>query len=329
MAIVHFLNVGSGDCSIIQHDSGRVSVIDICNGGRLAFEKMLEAYVRKAVPPPTSLGSGDFRMRETPTDPIDYLERIGVTESVFRFILTHPDMDHMQGFKALNQRLGIVNFWDSGVRKAKPNFSGSPFSEADWDEYVRVRDGNTDVNVVRPRARDIFQYATSLGGDGLHVLAPDRVLVDQANRTGDVNDASYVLALETAAGLIVFGGDAHDDTWDFVIRSYGAWLKGCSVLIAPHHGRASDRCYDYLDVLQPKLVLFGCAPSEHLAYNACHSRDLPLITNNQAGNVILVESAGGIEVYVENERFARTCQGFNGFTTHGAYYIGRIGKRAA
>ena len=31
MATIHFLNVKQGDCSIINHDSGRVTVIDVCN----------------------------------------------------------------------------------------------------------------------------------------------------------------------------------------------------------------------------------------------------------------------------------------------------------
>ena len=32
MSTIHFLNVKEGDCNIIQHDSGRVSVIDVSNG---------------------------------------------------------------------------------------------------------------------------------------------------------------------------------------------------------------------------------------------------------------------------------------------------------
>ena len=32
MAKIHFLNVDEGDCSIIQHDNGKVTMIDICCG---------------------------------------------------------------------------------------------------------------------------------------------------------------------------------------------------------------------------------------------------------------------------------------------------------
>ena len=32
MAIIHFLNVKNGDCTLIQHSSGRNTLIDISNG---------------------------------------------------------------------------------------------------------------------------------------------------------------------------------------------------------------------------------------------------------------------------------------------------------
>lgn len=75
------------------------------------------------------------------------------------------------------------------------------------------------------------------------------------------------------------------------------------MLIAPHHGRKSDRDYRFLDVLRPKLTLFGNASSDHLTYDAWSRRNLPIITNNQAGSVIA--DMGNGQVYVTNESFAR------------------------
>ena len=36
MAVIHFLNVKQGDCTFIQHNDGKVTVIDVCN----AFNKV-------------------------------------------------------------------------------------------------------------------------------------------------------------------------------------------------------------------------------------------------------------------------------------------------
>ncbi|MCG3126045.1 MAG: hypothetical protein CHACPFDD_00873 [Phycisphaerae bacterium] len=333
MATIHFLNVRNGDCSIIQNNSGRTTVIDICNGNAANQRKVAEAIRNilgiETFGAPARRG-GNFGMRDKPTDPVEYIRALGVGQ-VFRFILSHPDMDHMDGFKALCDDIGIVNFWDSGVRKEKPDFSGGPYNEGDWDHYVKVRDGRTDVKVVTPRAGSHFQFANAGepndGGDYLSIVAPSNNLVDEANADGDVNDGSYVIVYRSAGGRIVFPGDAHDATWEYVLANHHDLVADCAVLIAPHHGRASDRSYDFLDVLRPGLTLFGCADSEHLAYDAWSSRDLPIITNNQAGNIVLEPSGDGVDVFVENLECARTYESADlTRRSHGCYFVGRVAK---
>ncbi|MEZ5900642.1 MAG: hypothetical protein R3D51_14255 [Hyphomicrobiaceae bacterium] len=76
------------------------------------------------------------------------------------------------------------------------------------------------------------------------------------------------------------------------------------LLIAPHHGRDSGGDREYLRILRPKLTLFGCAPSEHLAYDAWSNRSLAKITNKQAGNVVVDMSEDRPWVYVQDREFA-------------------------
>ena len=40
---IHFLNVKDGSCSIIEHDSGRVTMIDVCNGNA-SWNQSFEAW---------------------------------------------------------------------------------------------------------------------------------------------------------------------------------------------------------------------------------------------------------------------------------------------
>lgn len=334
MAGVHFLNVGNGDCSIIRHNSGRTTVLDICNGRTASERSLAEAFASLIGKQASGLDSlrlgGDYGMRDSPTDPIEYMRRIGVS-NVFRFILSHPDMDHIDGFKALCEEIGISNFWDSGVRKPKPDFSCNRFREHDWDQYVKVRDGRTGTTVVTPRAGAKFQFANSGdgsdGGDYLSIVAPSPGLVNDANSDGDVNDGSYVIVYRSAGGRIVFSGDAHDAAWEYVLANHRDIVADCAVLIAPHHGRKSGRSYEFLNTLRPGLTLFGCAESEHLAYGAWQNRNLQYITNNQAGNVILVPQSDGVHVYVENIEFARTFSSGNLYDIkHGCYFIGQVSK---
>jgi hypothetical protein len=105
-------------------------------------------------------------------------------------------------------------------------------------------------------------------------------------------------------------------------------VSDMDLLIAPHHGRDSGRSWDFLDVVNPGLTLFGNADSEHLAYGAWYSRDLPFITNNQAGCVVVDAESDSMGVYVTCEAFARAS---NPYTFRSdrfkAHYWGAITRR--
>ncbi len=304
MPSVHFLNVAPGDCTIIQHASGRVSMIDICDGN-------IETILRKdAIDEARARVPGNFGMCRYPTNPIDYIRDLGI-ESIFRFILTHPDMDHMDGLDRLLSKVGIANFWDTGVEREAPKFvEGCPYDEADWKCYLRLRNGQVDgVTSLTKTAGSRFKYANRNSdgegvGDAVSILAPGEELVASGSDGGDINDGSYVLLYRSAGGRVLIPGDAHDATWEYVLDHYPKSIANCSVMIAPHHGRHSDRSFRFLEVIRPKFTLFGCAPAEHLAYSAWNSRKLDFVTSNQAGNIVLETTDDALDVYVENEGFA-------------------------
>jgi len=310
MATIHFLNVGEGDCILVQHISGRVSMIDISCGNLSAIEEQTNRFMKSAglVTPG---GTGNYNMKAYPTRPQDYLAGIGIT-TVWRFILTHPDMDHLDGFNALMGEFAVKNFWHSGAHKPKPNFGNfKRYKEEDWDRYVKVRDGKeAGTRTLQVLAGQSFKYANEDdnggGGDGLQVIAPSRQLVKDANQNGDFNDCSYVIIYRTGGFKIVFTGDSHDATWDHILENHAQDVADCDLLMAPHHGRDSGRSWDFLDLLKPRLTLFGVARSEHLAYAAWNQRNLDKITNNQAGNVVLDVVGNQLHVYVENDAYAES-----------------------
>jgi beta-lactamase superfamily II metal-dependent hydrolase len=303
MATVHLLNTKPGDCTIIQHASGRTTMIDVCDGNDPTFsERPAHSPVRR--------GQRDnFRMCQNTANPIDYARDLGIN-SLFRFILTHPDMDHMDGFNRLLNELGIANFWDSGSRRPKPNFDNCPYLERDWDRYERTRDGReAGITTLRKLVESYFAFANreqdgAVGGDGLYILAPDQALLDDPNTEDDINEGSYVILYRSVGGRILLPGDAHDASWNYVCAHYNKDVSDCSFLLAPHHGRDSARSYDFLDYVRPKLTLIGCAPSEHIDYDQWYRRDLRFITSNQCGNVVLQADNNVITVWVENVDFA-------------------------
>jgi len=111
---------------------------------------------------------------------------------------------------------------------------------------------------------------------------------------------------ESAYGMkILFAGDSEDKTWAHILKTWPKTVSDVDVLIAPHHGRDSGRDYEFLDTVNPKLTIFGNASSDHRAYDAWNNRDLPFITNNQAGYIILDITRNALSVYVKNEKFAK------------------------
>lgn len=331
MPTIHFLNVKEGDCSIIEHNSGHKTVIDVCNA--TAPEPMSEALSAALAKADRSI-SGNFQQKRWPVNPISYMRDRSIS-SVFRYIQTHPDMDHLDGIEALFNEFSPINFWDTDNTKEMPTASwqGSPYRESDWKYYKRLRDTKPDDD---PNRLAIFSGARgqfynqgsdgSGGGDGLHILAPTKELVKAANEADeDYNRCSYVILYRTGGNRIVFGGDSHDETWDHILKHHKDDVTDVDLLIAPHHGRKSGRSYNFLDTLMPTLTFFGNARSEHLAYSAWRNRGLSIVTNNQANCMVVDASTTPMTLYVTHENFARRVNPSTVFNnSFRAWYVGPI-----
>lgn len=325
MATIHFLNVGNGDCNLIEHDSGHLSVIDINFLKTSETQKTEEAILLEK-----SAVKGNFNQSAHPTNPIDYIQNLNY-RTIFRFILTHPDEDHFNGIENLFNNFKVINFWDINHNK-----EGS--DNENWKFYKKVqkRDENPKVLNLYTGSKGCYYNLTEenqIGGDGLYILSPDKELVDIANETNDYNDCSYVILFINQGKKIIFAGDSHDNTWNKILvksHPYRKYINNIDVLIAPHHGRKSDRDFSFLEVLKPKLTLLGNAKSNNKEYNA-YKKYGEIITNEQAGNIILKISTKSIRVYIENKNFVKSYCNINDDELDGkfnsdleAYYIKKI-----
>jgi competence protein ComEC len=331
MSLIHFLNVADGDCTLVEHESGRITVIDVSKAR--PPKPLAEAVLAKTASIDRGV-NGDFHQRQYPVNPISYLKSRGVT-SIFRYVQTHPDMDHMDGIKDLFAAFEPANFWDTANKKrmAPSSWDASLYRREDWEFYVSLRDGEPRSDPRRltllSGARGEYYNTDSgePGGDGLHVLAPSQQLVDAANGSGDFNDCSYVILYRTGGNRIIFAGDSHDDTWKHVVEHHTQDVADVDLLVAPHHGRDSRRSFGFLDVINPALTLFGIAPSRDLAYSAWRDRDLPIITNNQANCIVVDAGTAPMELYATHERFARAKNPRTRFSERlDAWYVGPIGR---
>ena len=245
-----FLNVGNGDCTIIRLPNDTTTVVDVRNA---------RSNRREAAP--------GFE------NPIRHLEALRES-SIDRYIQTHPEMDHLDGFSDVVDHFTITNFWDTANNRPKPTDFSHGFRESDWDAYQNLRRNGSPLFHTRntqgvslkngnPRPYDIF------------ALSPSEELVADANKSGEWNTLSYVILLRFGPFKLLLGGDASDIAWqdlyEWTEKDIDARkvMKGITVFKASHHGRNSSYCgAEMLDLMNPQQIVIskGSVPGEQSAY---------------------------------------------------------------
>ena len=105
MSIIKSFSVGDGDMFYIDHNSDNFSIIDCCmdDGNKEAITQEIKDKISK--------------------------------KGIIRFISTHPDEDHLQGLKYLDEQIGIVNFY------CVENSAVKTDETEDFKHYCTLRDG--------------------------------------------------------------------------------------------------------------------------------------------------------------------------------------------
>jgi competence protein ComEC len=280
---IHFLNVGHGDCTIIAHPAGRLTMIDINNSQDYdpsTFDEVLQEEKRKrgsrigfnlltpggydggvgtllGTDSLTELAKADAAQEIT--DPIEFLKENYPGKALFRFILSHPDLDHMRGLKRLYENVGFVNFWDTANTKPAPNTFKGDADQEDWRFYQALRKGRVSGPFVHNfiRGSKAFAFARdengNEGGDNIEILSPTPDLVNDCNQAGKSNDMSLVLRVRHGARSILLPGDAEAAAWKDMAAHYGKALK-TDYLKASHHGRDSGFDLEALKLIDPRIT---------------------------------------------------------------------------
>lgn len=238
MLKVHFLNVGKGNCTVIHFPSGRLGIVDIDNSRIDDDDDVLQ-------------------------DPIQFLKDMYPGVGVFRFILTHPDMDHMSGLAELKRTRTISNFWDTNHDKVldpdKDDFG--VYDPNDWRAYLSMRGSATDPKhlLLYRDTSDHYWFE-----DGITILSPSSALEKLSHNCKETdsdkyNHISYVLRIQYEGIVILLGGDATKDAWDDICLHYQAknqlGMLKAHVFLAPHHGSENNVNSDVFAHIAPEYVV--------------------------------------------------------------------------
>jgi beta-lactamase superfamily II metal-dependent hydrolase len=339
MLRVHFLNVGHGDCTIISHPSGRLTMIDINNSQDYdpdSFKDLVEEEKRRSAgagigglfntPPPApfnalagAAGHGGaynalaaaanpgvsslFQLNfeelvradaaKEITDPIEFLKKNYPGQHLFRFILTHPDLDHMRGLKNLQEHVGIINFWDTANTKAAPSkFKGSA-DEEDWKFYQSLRKGAVTGPTVLNYTRASSAYAFArdeygnLGGDNIEILSPTPQLVADCNAAEKSNDLSITIRVRHGNKTVLLPGDVEAAAWANMVSTYKGNLKS-DFLKASHHGRDSGFDLEALKLIKPILTFVSVGRKPDTDASSKYRQQCPRVASTRYhGNINL------------------------------------------
>ncbi len=261
MLKIHFLNVGKGNCTIIEHPSGNISIIDIDNSRIKNNERKL-------------------------TDPIEYIKSLKLS-SIFRFILTHPDMDHMSGLNQLANNFKIINFWDTQNKKSIDNstWDESPYDRKDWEKYLSFKNKEASPKYIINYRGDEDRYWTD---DSITILSPSHNLIKNANETEEFNHLSYVLLLEHRGFRILFCGDASAEAWEEILDDCGKSSLQADILLASHHGSKNNIFKPALEAISPSFVIVSVAEGVDYAYQFYKNlANKNVYSTKDKGNIIL------------------------------------------
>ena len=267
MSIIKSFSVGNGDMFYINHNSDNFSIIDCCMDDDNKVSIIAE------------------------------IQRERSEKRITRFISTHPDEDHLQGLKYLDDQLAIINFY------CVKNCATKSEEFADFKHYCKLRDGEHAYYVSEGCSRKWMNVGDKeRGSAGVNFLWPILENCDYKEALAAAadgvafNNISPIFTYSIKNGVrVMWMGDMEHDFLE-KIKGQVDWPE-IDILFAPHHGRDSGRVSDdVLKKLNPHIIVIGEGPSKYLTYYPHYNT----IKQNSAGDIVFDCCNDYVHVYVSN-----------------------------
>ncbi len=259
--IFHFLNAGSGDCTIVhfpkrtrdgKNIDERIMLVDLCtHNDDPDYEDVIDYYK-------TYFKDGD-----------------GSIKPIFRFVCSHPHHDHICGLKELldDNNIKIWNLWDLEHSFEPTDFSGHPTHADDWKAYKKLGSTSSPVTVIRATRETKPSQFWDEDGDRITILSPSKDLIKYAHYKDDgtkrdadaveIDEMSYALSIRINNRSVVLAGDGRESpAWNDIYENCKEVLKACCVLKAGHHGHECSFHKDAIKLMSPEIIIFSNSEDE-------------------------------------------------------------------
>lgn len=294
MSKIKSFSVGDGDMFYIKHNSENFTTIDCCLSD------------------------------ENKEDIVDELKDESDGKDITRFISTHPDEDHIQRLHYLDDEMSISNFYCVKNEATKTDETDG------FKRYKKLRDGDKAFNVERGCSRKWMNISDEERKcSGINFQWPItnnsyfKDALQVAKDGGSPNNISpiFTYGLEDGA-KVIWMGDLENSFMDNIKDEIT--LPSVNILFAPHHGRKSGKVpKEWLEKMDPGIIVMGEAPSENLDYAAYDNYDK--ITQNSAGDIIFDCISKKVHIYVSNENYSvNFLNNENMSNKYDCYYLGTL-----
>ena len=272
MSLIKSISVGNGDMFYIKHGSDNFTIID--------------CYVDET----------------NKDDIINEIVEESKNKSIKRFISTHPDDDHIHGLKYLDDEINIINFYCVENKATKEN------ETEDFERYCELRDSDKAYYIYKGCSRcwlNENDAEKKYGSSGINILWPItsneeyKEELKKAKNGESPNNISPIIKYSLQNGVtVLWFGDLENDFMEKIKDEIE--LPKADIIFAPHHGRSSGKIpKEWLDAIEPKIIVIGEAPSEKINYLSGYNT----ITQNSAGDIIFDCGTGVVDIYVSNEKY--------------------------
>lgn len=258
---VNFINVGQGDCILIEAPNKINILID--GGGT----------------PQSDFDVGSKIV-------IPYLRRKGINE-INLLILTHPDLDHLEGLLPVLREFKVDMVLDSGL----------PCDSSEYREFVSIIQ-KKGIPYHQAKAGDNFIFSNNLEIFLLNPLYDSDFYNDS-----DFNNASIVVKLFYKNADFLFTGDIEEAAekkllvWQNILQS--------DILKVGHHGSAASTNLEFLDKVNPSIAVitvdknnFG-HPSQKII-ERLEDKNIQIYRTDEDGTIII--RTNGQEYWIKTLR---------------------------
>lgn len=274
MSIVKSFSVGNGDMFYIKHGSDNFTMIDCC------------------------------LTDDNKKDIVKELKSESKNKGISRIISTHPDEDHIQKLDYLDDEMGFLNFYCVKNEATKEDETDG------FKRYVELRDSDKKSYYLSKGCsrKWMNQNDDERGSSGISILWPktsNQDFKDELKNAKDgesPNNISPIFRYSQEGGVnVLWMGDLENEFME-KIKDEVSFSK-INILFAPHHGRKSGKVIkEWLDQMNPDIVVMGEAPSKNLDYSAYDGYNK--ITQNSAGDITFDCDGSKVHIYVSSDTYS-------------------------